>query len=256
MLPHCMKCRRANIKTLFLDIETSPNTAFVWNLFKENIPLARLIETSQMLCYSAKWAGDSGIIFDSLFKSGAKNMLAGIHELLDQADAVVHYNGQKFDIPVLNKEFIIEGFTPPAPYKNIDLYRTVRNVFKFTSNKLDHVVQQLGLGEKIPTTFDLWVACMNNDAEAWKFMEQYNKNDVVILEKLYQKLLPWIPNHPNYTLYTDSEAILCPTCGGSSYIRRGFAYTTVGKYQRFQCSTCGKWFKDRKNLTYKQTVTA
>ena len=37
------------MKILLLDTETSPNTAFVWGLFNENIPLARLIDTSEVL---------------------------------------------------------------------------------------------------------------------------------------------------------------------------------------------------------------
>ena len=44
-------------------------------------------------------------------------MIKGIHKLLDECDAVIHYNGSKFDIPTLNKEFLLHGLHPPAPYK-------------------------------------------------------------------------------------------------------------------------------------------
>lgn len=227
----------------------------MWKTFKEYISLSQLIETSKILCWSAKWAGTDQVMFDSVQISPHESMLSRIHMLLDEADAVVHYNGLRFDIPVLNKEFLLANFGPPAPYKNIDLYRTVKNVFKFTSNKLDHVVQQLDLGKKVETSFDLWIKCMEGDKDAWKHMEEYNKQDILLLEKLYYKMLPWIPNHPNYTLYTNSEEILCPTCGSTHYHCRGYAYTAIGKYQRYQCLACGKWYKDRKNLTYKQTVS-
>ena len=70
-------------------------------------------------------------------------MLEGIHKLLDEADAVIHYNGKRFDIPSLNKEFLLNGMFPPAPFKEIDLLTVARGRFRFVSNKLDYVAQQL-----------------------------------------------------------------------------------------------------------------
>lgn len=236
------------MKILLLDCETSPNTAYVWRLFKETIPLARLIESSEVLCWSAKWLGAKEIMFDSLFKSSPKNMLAGIHKLLTEADAVITFNGKSFDIPTLNKEFLIYGFPPPAPYKQIDLINTARSQFRFTSNKLDYICQRLGLGQKTETNFQLWVDCMKKDKEAWKQMEKYNKNDVVMLEKLYIRLVPWIKNHPNQGLYLEKEAI-CPVCASEEIQKRGLAYTSTCTYQRYRCSDCGSWFRSRHNKT-------
>jgi DNA polymerase elongation subunit (family B) len=235
------------MKLLFLDIETSPNTAYVWKLFKETIPLARLIDSSEVLCWSAKFAGDKKVMFDSIYQSSPKKMLANIHKLLDECDAVVHYNGRSFDIPILNKEFLIYGFTPPAPYKQIDLINTARSQFRFTSNKLDYICQRLGLGAKPETNFQLWVDCMNKDARAWKLMEKYNKNDVVMLENLYNKLLPWIKGHPNVALYKERTEQRCPRCGGKHYQSRGYIYTATCRYNRYRCSDCGTWFRDRVN---------
>lgn len=241
---------------LLVDIETSPNMAFVWGLWKETIPIQRLIESSEVLCWSAKWFGEDKVMFSSLNKDEPKVMLAKIHSLLNQADVVVHYNGTAFDIPSLNKEFLLYGFTPPSPYRQLDLLQVARKQFKFVSNKLDYIAQKLGLGEKIETTFQLWVDCMNNVSEAWEKMEEYNKHDVVLLERLYEKFRPWCKPHPNYTLYTEDNELMCPVCGSKKYHRRGFAYTAVGKYQRFRCIDCGTWYKDRKNLVKKQTVQA
>ena len=173
-------------------------------------------------------------------------MLENIHKLLEEADMVVTYNGNRFDIPVLNKEFLIYGMNPPAPYKSVDLYQTVKRQFRFTSNKLDYLAQQLGLGKKIDTNFSLWVECMDRNAEAWKKMEEYNINDVVLLEKVYNKLKPWIKHHANHNLYNDA-GLVCPNCGGNHYQRRGYSYTSTCKYQRYQCNGCGTWFRSRVN---------
>lgn len=234
------------MKILLLDIETSPNTAYVWKLFKETIPLARLIDSSEVLCWSAKWLGDKKVMFDSVFHSSPKRMLSNIHKLLDEADAVVHYNGKSFDIPTLNKEFLVYDFPPPAPYKQIDLINTARSQFRFTSNKLDYICQRLGLGQKTETSFQLWVDCMNKDPDAWKKMEKYNRNDVLMLEALYNKLLPWIRNHPNVGLYK-KKSLCCPHCGSTHFHSRGYSYTSTCRYNRFRCTACGTWFRDRVN---------
>lgn len=228
------------MKILLVDLETSPNTAYVWRIYKENIPISMIIDTSKVLCWTAKWLGEEEIIFDSIYKSKPKTLLKRIHKLMDEADAVVTYNGNRFDIPVLNKEFLLNGFTPPAPYKSVDLYKVVKNKFKFVSNKLDFVCQQLKLGKKIETDFSLWVKCMQKDPAAWEKMEAYNKNDVLILEKLFTKLVPWT-KLPNRSVHTGN--LVCPKCGSESYQRRGYILNIAGKYARYQCGECGGWFR-------------
>jgi DNA polymerase elongation subunit (family B) len=235
------------MKILLLDIESSPNTAHVWGLWQQNVSINQLMESSYVLCYAAKWLGDKEVVFDSVHQSKPKTMLKGIHGLLNDADAVVHYNGTKFDIPTLNKEFLLHSFNPPSPYKQIDLLRVVRSNFRFPSNKLDYVAQRLNLGKKHEHEgHELWVKCMNGDKDAWKRMEQYNIQDVVLLESLYGVLLPWISRHPNHNLFVDGHA--CPNCGSTSLQKRGTAISSTGSYQRYQCSSCGTWSQSTKSI--------
>lgn len=239
------------MKILLLDIETSPNTAYVWGIWQENIPLARLIDSSQVLCWTAKWFGEDKIMYDSIFKSREKNMLKKIHKLMDEADAVVTYNGNKFDLPVLNKEFFLKRMGPPAPYKSVDLYKTTKAKFRFVSNKLDYICKQLGLGSKVETDFSLWVRCMEKDPEAWAKMEEYNVNDVLLLEELYKEILPWITTHPNHSVH--SGTLVCPHCGGNHYQSRGTYISSAGAYNRYQCQDCSKWFRDSKMIKRENT---
>lgn len=235
------------MKILLLDIETAPHLATVWGLWQQNVALNQIIETGYTLCWAAKWHGDRHVEFDSLQKSKPKAMVKRIHDLLCEADAVVHYNGTKFDIPTLNKEFLLHGLAPPSPYAQIDLLRTARSRFRLASNKLDFIARQLELGRKTDHKgHELWLGCMNNDAQSWKIMEKYNKNDVVLLEKVYDRLLPWIKGHPNRSVY--SEALCCPTCGGNDIQSRGTCRTRLGKYGRYQCRGCGSWFRGKENL--------
>jgi hypothetical protein len=235
------------MKILLLDVETSPNTVYTWGLFNQFVALNQIIETSKLLCWSAKWLGDKKTIFNSIHQSSPKTVLKGMHKLLDEADCVITYNGNHFDIPVINRELLLHGFKPPSPYKSLDLYQTVKRQFKFSSNKLDHVCSQLNLGNKYHTDFKLWVDCMNNVDKAWIDMEKYNRNDVVLLERLYDTILPYIKNHPNQNLYTNGQHV-CPNCGGSHLHKRGVSYTISGTYQRYVCLTCRAWSRDNKKI--------
>jgi len=245
------------MKILLLDIETAPNTAHVWGLWDQNIALNHVMESSYVLCWSAKWLGKSEIMFSSVYQTSELKMLKRIHSLLDEADAVIHFNGTKFDIPTLNKEFITHGLTPPAPYKQMDLLKVVRTQFKFLSNKLDYIAKALGVGEKTKyISHMLWIRCMEGDQSAWIEMEKYNKNDVMIMEKVYYKLLPWMKTHANYSMYVEA-GIACPNCGKSDFQRRGYSILQLGKYARYQCKQCGSWFRGtvRVKLTHATTTS-
>lgn len=235
------------MRCLLLDIETAPNLAFVWSLWKETVNIDRIVNSGYVLSWAAKWLGESQLHYDSLHKSKPVRMLDRIHRLLDESDAVIHYNGKTFDIPTLQKEFVLHKMPPPAPYKQVDLLQIVKAEFRFPSNKLDYVAQALGLGNKVRHPgFQMWVDCMNGKATAWKQMEEYNKQDVVLLERLYERLLPWIKIHPNHGAFGDVS--VCPNCGSDKFRPRGFAITLVMKYQRYLCDACGTWFRGNKSV--------
>lgn len=238
------------MKILLLDTEVAPNLGTFWGIFNVNIGINQLLETSRVMCYAAKWLGHKEIMFTSEHKTGREDMIKELHGLLDQADAVVHYNGNKFDIPVINREFLLFGMPPPDSYKNIDLLRTMRKRFRFVSNKLDHVCRELGLGKKEEHEgHELWLKCMDGDDNAWKRMEKYNKQDVALLEKLYFKILPWIHNHPNHNLYLDNrDTLVCPNCGSTRVIRKGVEHLKAYSYQRYRCQHCHTALRGTKNL--------
>lgn len=192
------------------------------------------------MCWSAKWTTKTKIHFRSTFHDGKEKMLGDLWELLDEADAVVHYNGRRFDIPHINREFVEMGKDPPSPYKQIDLLQAVRRRFRFPSNKLEYVAGALGIGSKLKHDgFELWLGCMANEKTAWRTMRQYNINDVALTEMLYWKLLPWIPNIPSHAAHSGED--VCPACGSKDLESRGYAYTAQSKYRRCVCKDCGKW---------------
>lgn len=234
------------MKKLYLDIETFPNVCYTWGLFNQNVMLDQIVESGTTACWAAKWEGDKKVHFASLQEDGEEDMIRQVWELLDEADVVVHYNGRKFDIPILNKEFIKHGLEPPTPYQQIDLLETVRRRFRFTSNKLDYVARFLGLGAKVQHKgMKLWAGCMEGDAKDWRVMKKYNIQDVHLLPKVYSQLLPWINNHPNMALYADDEEMRCTNCGSTHLHKKGMEHLATQSYQRYKCVDCGTPLKGR-----------
>lgn len=229
------------MKILHIDIETAPNKVYTWGLYNQNVGLDQIVEPGYTLCWAARWDDDAEVIFRSLHHHGEYSMIVKAWELINEADVVVHYNGNNFDIPTLNREFVKLGLVPPEGYHQVDLLKVVRSRFRFASNKLDFVAQQLGLGAKTAHKgMQLWNQCMAGDGRAWKTMERYNKQDVRLLRKLYKKLLPWIDKHPNHALYMDTDRPVCPNCGSKHVVKVGSQVNTrTQSYDRYRCRSCG-----------------
>lgn len=234
------------MKILAIDIETRPNLGYVWDLWNQNIGLSQLEESVHMMCFAAKWIGAEDVTrFWSEHLHGRKEMVSYAWKLMDEADVIVHYNGKKFDVPHLQREFVQFGHGPTSPFKQIDLLKVVKDNFKFPSNKLQYVAPALGLEDKVSHEgFELWLACMDGDDAAWGRMQEYNIQDVELLEQLYFKLRPWIKGHPSYGAMRGED--VCPTCGSFDLQKRGVQALQSGRYQRFHCGHCGRWSRSSK----------
>ncbi len=235
------------MRVLILDIETRPNLAYVWGLWEQNVGLNQLVQQVQVICWVAKWLDEPGTTeFRSVHHDGHGAMVRRMWELLNEADAVLHFNGKRFDIPHLNREFLELGLNPPSPYKQIDLLAAVKRAFSFPSNKLAYVSKALGLGGKVQHEgFDMWLKCMAGDEKAWEQMRVYNERDVTLLEDLYHRLKPWIRSHPSFGAMNDRDDV-CPGCGSENLKPQGHAFLNTGRYQRFRCEDCGRWSRSTK----------
>jgi hypothetical protein len=234
------------IKILTIDIETRPSLAYVWGLWDQNVALNQVEEFGTVISWAAKWYGKSKVYFASDYHDGHDEMVRRAWEMLDEADVVVGYNSKSFDMKHLNREFVLAGYPPPTPYIDVDLMSVVKQRFRFPSNKLQHISTELGIGSKIQHDgFDLWVGCMRGDAKSWKTMKDYNCQDVVLTEQVYERLLPWIKNHPHRGLY-GGDPTGCPRCGHSELISRGYAATRTGTYRVVQCKSCGGYSRNNK----------
>jgi DNA polymerase III epsilon subunit-like protein len=234
-------------KILILDIETSPMKAYVWKRWKENISLDQTISEWFMISWSAKWLNSSEIMGEVLTSEEAINeddfrIVKSLWLLLDEADIVIAHNGSRFDIPKINSRFIINGFPPPKPYKQIDTLITAKKVFGFSSNKLDALATYFNIPNKIETDFELWKKSIEGDKEALSYMLKYNKQDVIILEKVYLKLRPWIYKHPNINSINGIDK--CPFCGSTKATLQDKNYNLqVNSYPLYRCDDCHGFYR-------------
>jgi hypothetical protein len=249
-------------KILLLDIETSHDLIAKFGLFPEYINPENIIKGASIICAAWKWHGQKEVhsanVVDkpNVFKKDRNNdkyVVQQLKKAMEKADVVVAHNGDRFDVKWFNTRCLYHGIAEIATPFTIDTLKIAKKHYKFSSNKLDYLGKFLGVGRKIKTHNHWWLAIVDlnvpvRDAiKCAKKMEAYNKMDVLLLERVFDKL-----RHrailPNANLFVDTPIVLCPNCGKDNVQRNGYYVTKTGKFQRFHCMDCGTWFQDKKAL--------
>jgi hypothetical protein len=232
--------------------------AWTFRLDRPYITYDSVAIPTRMICFAAKWLDEDAVIFRSEYHHGTDVMLRKLAELLNEADIVLHFNGDRFDIQ--------HGIDMFSPIVCVDIYKQLRNSMYFPNNKLDTIIKQLGIGKKSEHEgIGLWIKCItdppaddpNRQRRAWALMRRYCKNDVVKEEELYLDTREWFPKHPNLSLWEDDPAEdRCSVCNSPDYLKPdGYAYTNVGKYPKWRCmapkggdgsGVCGKYGRSKK----------
>ena len=253
--------KRVQPRVLLFDIETAPIKAYVWKLWKTDIHIDQIISDWFCIAWSAKWLYSGEIMGEVLTPEEIKEendarIMKDLWELINVADIIVTHNGNRFDIPRINSRFIINGLSPTKPYFSVDTCQVAKKQFRFSSNKLDALAGYFNIPHKLDTNFELWKRCLNGDIKALKYMLEYNKKDVKILEEIYLKLRPWIKNHPNIgNLESLEEA--CAICGSTNLtpLFDQHYYTNVGKYNLYRCNECKAISRGRKSVGKRPNLT-
>ncbi|MGH8336451.1 MAG: ribonuclease H-like domain-containing protein [Gammaproteobacteria bacterium] len=249
-------------KILVIDIETAPIQALVWKIWEENVGIDQIQQDSSIISFGAKWLGDPKLIYLDTGGRGVDKvrddlmLMQPLWDLLNEADILVAQNGQAFDTKRINARLIKHGFGPYSPVRQVDTLLTSKRLFKFTSNKLEWLAQQLtdvkkSKHHKFPG-IELWLECLKDNADAWKEMKKYNLLDVIACEKVYLKQLAWNDRHPNVGTYDWSLLTTCPRCGGHTLEADGYSTLQAGVYVRYRCITCGAWARGKKMMVNKE----
>lgn len=226
-----------NSKILHIDIEWAPATIYVFDPWNVHVTPEHVIDDGGLLCFCAHWHGSKEFQFYSDWDDGQEGMAKAALKLLSEADAVITYNGDKYDIPKLRGAMVLAGITPPPPPTSIDLIKVVKR-FGFLMNRLAFIGPLLNAGGKMKHEgFALWRSVLEGDTKAMARMKKYCVQDVKLLVNLYNRILPYIDNHPHLG---DNKGA-CGACGSNHMQLRGFRRTKFFKVRRMQCQDCGAW---------------
>lgn len=236
-----------------IDIETAPIEGNVWGLFDQNVGLNQIKTEWSILSYTYKQLGAGKRDFVYTDTQGDprndKDICSELWHILHDNDFLIAQNGKRFDSRKIRARLIMHGFTPPAPVQVIDTMLMAREVAAFTSNKLEWLTTYLSNVQKSKHKdfpgFELWSECLADNPKAWASMRKYNIVDVLSMEDVYNRLRPWVRNHPNVATFYEDDVMRCRVCGSDNLKQDGFSYTNISKFNRYQCNCCGAWSKDR-----------
>lgn len=228
-------------KVIFFDIETSPVEARTWSLWPKSISHDSIIQDWTIICGAWKELGKEkihAVWIDKPYKD--KEVVKKLRDVLASADLVVGHNSDKFDIKKLNARIIFHGLQPLPNVAQVDTLKMVKKVAAFSSNRLDYLSKVLTGQGKIHVDYSLWLKVMAGDKKALKEMVKYNKVDVLRLEEIYLKLLPYAKTHPHIGAIAGLDRNLsCPKCGSTNIKKDGLRHTAAGiARQEIQCKDC------------------
>jgi uncharacterized protein YprB with RNaseH-like and TPR domain len=222
-------------KILFFDIETAGVNALKSDL-------------GFVILFGYKWAHETKakvLKIDewSLHNFDDKPLLTEACKIFTEADLVVAHFGSVFDRRFIQGRLLINGLPPIPMTKMRDTCMIARSVGNYSSNRLKHLANILKLkNRKLENNWPTaWFKVMQGDMKALHDLGEYCKGDVLALEELYNRLLPF--DNAHIRMYNKDQ---CRVCGSDKLQYRGFAYMGECKYRRFQCTTCGKWDRERK----------
>lgn len=103
---------------------------------------------------------------------------------------------------------------------------------------------------------DLWNQALAGDVKAQRLMERYCVQDVKLTERLYLRLLPWLPSGVNLPLIAGNDTG-CPVCGSPKLKSEGDStFTALTEYALYSCQGCSAWVRSNvvKNRTTRRVV--
>lgn len=264
------------MKKLFYDIETAPAIGLFFGK-PYDVNIAKTIQHEYVFGFAWKWEGDKKIhtcyiwdypeyskklkprdqtlaafleALDERIRACSRKVLTQWAVLANEANILVGHNSDQFDYKQMHGRLIQYDLPPIAKPQFVDTKKAAKQLGYYSSNKLDDLVQRFGLGKKLPHNnyphvIDLWWDCMNDVPKAQKHMVAYNKVDVEVTERLYQRFMPYMTNHPNAATI-DNRPSACPKCGAEGTLRSsGTRVTKTARYRRYVCTNCASWISSR-----------
>lgn len=150
-----------------------------------------------MLSWAIKYDGGA-VVTDCITKKDLNNnpefpdrrIMKSLLDEMKKIDVFVTYYGTGFDIPYMRTRALMMGLDFPeyGQKKHIDCYYMVRSLMKLHRSSLDAATAAIGVPGKTPVDVRTWRLAQLGKPSALKEVLDHNKADVVILEKLFNRL--------------------------------------------------------------------
>jgi uncharacterized protein YprB with RNaseH-like and TPR domain len=119
-----------------------------------------------------------------------KRVIEDLIKTLKEYTVIYTYYGSRFDVPFLRTRALMYEleFPPIGEILHRDLYYLVRSRLKLNRNSLDVACGALGIEGKTHINWKYWIRAMTGDKESLDYIFDHNKYDVLILERLHERL--------------------------------------------------------------------
>jgi len=183
--PSCyVKEKKREIKIGYIDIESSQ--------LASNFGI--------MLSYAIKEKGKNKIYFDTITKVDIdgkildKRLVENCIRDMRKFDVLMGYYSTKFDIPYIRSRAMYWNIDFPkyGELKHKDIYYMVRNKMRLNYNRLEVACNHLGIKGKTHLDGKYWTLALSGDEKSLKYILDHNKKDVIILEKLHNRIKDYV----------------------------------------------------------------
>ena len=222
------------IKRLYIDIEVSPNLAFIWRPGREiSVNHDAIVSERKIICAAWKWSGESRVHtarWDS--DQDDRKLLAAVIKEMNQADEIVGHFIDKFDLPWIRTRAMIQRMGPLPRYKTVDTKALACRDYYFNSAKLDYLGGILGYGHKHDTSFSMWKdIVLRKCPVAMEKMVRYCARDVELLERVHLEFIPQVKPATHVGVLNGGPRWSCPITGSLDVIKSKKRVTAAGSIQ-------------------------
>jgi len=246
------------MKRLLFDIETSPCVGYFWRPGRNlNIPYDNIIKDNAIICIAYKWHGKDEVYSMTWEDGDDYEMLLKFITVVNSVDEAIGHNCDRFDLKWLRARCMYHRIPFPAHIQSFDTLKASRGQLALNSHRLDYIAKYLGVGQKNNDSgFGLWRGVMEGDSKSLKDMVKYCKNDVVILEKVYDELYKYSKPKIHAAVHVGGFKHHCPSCG-SPDTKRNRKKTTAAGVPKVQmiCNECNHYYTLAESVYWK-SVTA
>lgn len=234
-------------KRIFFDIETSPAIGVFWRTGKQVITHQQILEPYKIICICWQLEGED-IVHELHWdtKQDDKSMLRKFAKIVEDSDELIAHNSDNFDVKVFRTRCMLNDVMITPYITTTDTLKLARR-FKFMSNRLDAIDKEFGNDGKMSHSgIQLWIDTkVNKSKEALQTMIEYCKEDVRVLVRVYNKLVPYCKPNVHVGVVTKDDRLTCPHCAGDKFHISKTVVSAMGiKKRQMKCTNdvCGRYF--------------